>query len=383
VTIAHPALLPLGFTDLLPPHAAQEAGLVHEIIQLYHYHGYARVSPPLLEFEETLLAGSGTGMAAHSFRLTDPLSGAMLALRADMTVQVARIATTRLAAAPRPLRLAYAGYVVRQNNSEHRPQRQSGQVGLELIGTASPAADAEIIRLACHTLQRIGIHHFTLDLSLPSLVTGICQAYGVSKEQSAALRHALDRKDAAAVQESGGECAALLLALLRLSGPLPAALAGLQQLSLPPPLQTEIAHLVAVHDLMKTEAFAATIMLDLVEHRGFEYNSGLAYTLFAHEPNIELGRGGRYHSKARDSVEPGEPATGFTFYSENLLAAMPLPVANPMLYLPYSTPPQIALHYQQQGFVTVQELEPSADAKVAASRQGCSHLLQADQIIVL
>lgn len=375
VSIAHPALLPSGFTDLLPPRAAQEDGLSQALLQLYHAHGYARVNPPLLEFEDNLLAGSGAGLSAYTFRLMDPLSGQMLALRADMTVQVARIATTRVMDWPRPLRLAYAGQVVRRTNSEHRPQRQSGQIGLELIGASSAAADAEIMRLACASLLAVGIADFTLDLTLPTLVGGICQAFGLTATQTGALRQALDRKDRAAVAMIETPATPLLLQLLQLGGPMDAALAGLQALDLPGSVKAECDHLSAVWSLIKAEAFAPRTMLDLVERRGFEYNTGLGYTLFANQPGIELGRGGRYHSKARDSVEPGEPATGFTFYSENLLAAMPEPQPTLRLYLPYGTAAAQAASYHQKGFVTIAALQPDSDPAVAARAQGCTHHL--------
>ncbi len=378
---AHPALLPAGFADLLPPRAAQEDALIQAMMQLTQSHGYDRVSPPLLEYEDNLLSGPGVSLAAHTFRLMDPLSGQMLGLRADMTVQVARIATTRLAAAPRPLRLAYAGQVVRQGNNEHRPERQSGQVGLELIGSASPAADAEIILLACRCLQAVGITEYTLDISLPTLVSGLCQAQGLDAAQTGQLRQLLDRKDHAAVTALNLPLTPLLLALLRLSGALPAALHGLSQLTLPEPVQAEVAHLSAVWQLLKGQADIGSIMLDLVEFRGFEYHTGLGYTLFANGRGGELGRGGRYHSKARGSVEPGEPATGFTFYSENLLAAMPEPSPPRKLYLPQDVPETLAATLRAQGYVTIRALTAETDVQAAARGQGCSHLLQDGQLV--
>lgn len=380
---AHPALLPAGFADLLPPRAAQEAALTHSMTQLFQRHGYAPIHPPLLEFEDNLLAGAGSSLGPHTFRLMDPLSGKMLGLRADMTVQVARIATTRIADWPRPLRLAYAGQVVRQSSSEHQPERQSGQIGLELIGSASPAADAEIITLACASLTAIGINTFTLDLSLPTLVTGLCKAYGLAEEAAAALRHALDRKDQAAVAALGGAASTAALALLRASGPIGTALPALQTLQLPAELAAECRHLAAVWDLLQGQGFAVPTMLDLVEYRGFEYHTGLGYTLFAHNPGVELGRGGRYHSKARGSVEPGEPATGFTFYSENLRAAMPEPEVERKLYLPFGTTPAQAEPYREQGFVTIAALTADADAAVAARLLGCTHLLNGKQLVTL
>jgi ATP phosphoribosyltransferase regulatory subunit len=273
------------------------------------------------------------------------------------------------------LRLAYAGQVVRRTNSEHRPQRQSGQIGLELIGAYSSAADAEIIRLGCASLLAVGIADFTLDLTLPTLVGGICQAYDLPSVQIAALRQALDRKDREAVAMTETPATPLLLQLLQLGGPMDAALAGLQALDLPGSVKAECDHLAAVWNLIKAEAFASRIMLDLVERRGFEYNTGLGYTLFANQPGIELGRGGRYHSKARDSVEPGEPATGFTFYSENLLAAMPEPQPTLRLYLPYGTAAAQAASYHQKGFVTIAALQPETDPAAAARAQGCTHHL--------
>lgn len=376
---AHPALLPSGFSDLLPPRAAQEAALTHSMMQLFHGQGYERISPPLLEFEDNLLAGAGTSLAPHTFRLMDPLSGQMLGLRADMTVQVARIATTRVADWPRPLRLAYAGQVVRLSNSEHRPERQSGQIGIELIGSPTPAADAEIIMLACQGLAAAGITDFTLDLSLPTLITGLCRAHALDDAATAALRHALDRKDSAAVAALGGPVAPVALELMKLCGPIGPALAGLQRLTLPQPVQAECAHLAAVWQLLRAEPFAAQTMLDLVEYRGFEYHTGLAYALYAHAPGIELGRGGRYHSKARGSVEPGEAATGFTFYSESLLATMPEPAAERRLYLPFGTPAAQAAQLRQQGYVTIAALAADADARAAARAQNCTYIFENGQ----
>ena len=144
----HPALLPLGLSDLLPPEAAVEARVVSAMMAVLESHGYERVKPPLMEFEENLLSGAGAAMAKETFRLMDPISQRMIGLRADMTTQVARIASTRLADAPRPLRLCYAGQVLRVKGSQLRPERQVGQVGAELIGTDSVTADLEVVALA-------------------------------------------------------------------------------------------------------------------------------------------------------------------------------------------------------------------------------------------
>ena len=162
-------------------------------------YGYERVKPPLVEFEETLLAGSGAALADQTFKLVDPLSQRTLALRADMTMQIARIATTRLANRPRPLRLSYAGQVVRVVGSELRAERQFGQVGAELVGVHCARADVEIITMAAEALAQRGARA-AFGRSWPA-DTGLvpCSRWCVQRRGGRRLRMALDCKDAGAV----------------------------------------------------------------------------------------------------------------------------------------------------------------------------------------
>src|SRR5476651_431812 len=120
----HRGLLPAGLADLLPPDAAREARAIDIAIERFAAFGYERVKPPLVEFEESLLGGTGAGLAAQTFRLMDPVSQRMMGVRPDMTVQVARIAVTRLKHEPRPLRLSYGGNVIRVRGSQLKPERK-------------------------------------------------------------------------------------------------------------------------------------------------------------------------------------------------------------------------------------------------------------------
>ena len=125
----HRGLLPAGLADLLPPDAAREARAIDVAIERFAAFGYERVKPPLVEFEESLLGGPGAALAPQTFRLMDPVSQRMMGVRPDMTVQVARIAVTRLKHEPRPLRLSYGGNVIRVRGSALKPERQFAQVG--------------------------------------------------------------------------------------------------------------------------------------------------------------------------------------------------------------------------------------------------------------
>ncbi|WP_225768878.1 ATP phosphoribosyltransferase regulatory subunit [Inquilinus sp. Marseille-Q2685] len=366
------ALLPEGFYDVLPPDAAQEAAVIERMMAVLGSHGFDRVKPPLVEFEDTLLSGVGASMARHTFRLMDPMGSRMLGLRADMTVQVARIARSRLAAAPRPLRLAYAGQVLQVRGTQLRPERQFAQVGAELIGGAQPAADAEAALLAVEALQAVGVDRLALDLTEPTLVPALLGALGVEGEAGTALRHALDRKDAAAVAQLGGTAAAALGGLLAASGPADAALAALAGIDLPAVTRPILDRLAEVVRLIRASAPDLMVTVDFVEHRGFEYHTGVAFTLFARNARGEVGRGGRYRANGAE----GEEATGFTLFMDTVLRAAAPPQAPRRVFLPRGTAPGEGAALRAQGYVTIAGLEPGADPLIEARRLGCGWVLR-------
>jgi ATP phosphoribosyltransferase regulatory subunit len=364
----NPALLPAGLRDLLPPDAETEAASVEAVMAVFAAHGYDRVKPPLLEFEESFLGGSGAAVADQSFRIMDPDSHRMMVLRADMTPQIARIAATRLAGAPRPLRLAYAGQCVRVRGVQGT-DRQVPQVGVELIGADSVEADAEVMLVAAEALVSLGIDRISLDLTLPTLAPALLDDASISGAQRVALSRALDRKDAAAVAEHGGALAPVLLALLMAAGPASAALPAVAAATLPPACQDLADRLADVVRRLTALAPHVRLTVDPLEFRGFRYHTGLAITVFAAGRHEELGRGGRYMSGE------GEPATGLTLYADAVLRAAPRRVARQRVLLPQGADPLAAHRLRQQGFATVALLAPEADVLAEARRLNCSHVL--------
>ena len=375
----HPALLPTGMHDLLPPEAEIEAQVVARLMATLAAHGYERVKPPLVEFEETLLSGAGAAMAKATFRMMDPASHRMIGVRADMTPQIARIAASRLGAAPRPLRLSYAGQVLRVTGSEIRPERQVGEVGAELIGAPGPAADVEAIAVAGEALAAIGVPHLSVDITLPTLVPAIAEAYGIVGARAVILRAALDHKDIAAVGAAAGEAGELLSSLLAAAGPATAALTALDRLDLPARARGERMRLGIVLDGLSAAAPELKVTVDPVENRGFEYHTGISFTFFAggvatHGPVGDLGRGGRYD--AGDPAAP-EPATGFTLYTDTILQTL-LQAASPrrLLLLPLGVDRARGHALREAGWVTVAALDPAKDWRSEARRLGCGHVLE-------
>jgi len=376
----HKALLPQGLRDLLPQAAESEAAAVARLVAVLASHGYERVKPPLMEFEENLLSGAGAAMAPETFRLMDPISQRMIGLRADMTPQVARIAATRLGNAPRPLRLCYAGQVLRVKGSDIRPERQVGQVGAELIGSADIAADIEVVAIAAKALSALGIEGLSVDLSLPTLVPAICRSAGLDPAKFAALRRALDHKDAAGVAAAGGKAAPILQKLLAAAGAADAALKVMAALALPEEAAAERARLVAVAERLGSSLPKIALTIDPVENRGFEYHTGVSFSFFARGVAAELGRGGRYRT-GNENGNGSEDATGFTLYTDTVLEAVPQHRPAPRVFVPVGSDEAAAARWRSQGYVTVAGLASVKDNAREARRLGCQHVLDGDKIV--
>lgn len=369
---ANRALLPAGLHDILPPQAAHEADVVTRLMGAFAAQGYERVKPPLIEFEASLLESSGSAMAKHTFRVMDPVTQRMMGVRADMTLQVARIATTRLINAPRPLRLSYAGQVLRVKGSQLRPERQFGQAGIELIGASGVAADAEVIVLAAKALMALGVGEVCVDLTVPTLVPLLLAGAGNADE----LHDALDHKDSAAVLAIGAPASPILCALIEAVGPAEPALTKMAKIALPPAAAAERERLAAVVGLVKRAAPELTLTIDPVETRGFEYHTGVAFTIFARESAAELGRGGRY-------LAHGEAATGATLFMDTVLEVLPGPVAPKRVFLPLGTSFAEGDRLRDEGWVTVGGIEPVADENTEARRLGCDHLWTAGRLVAV
>lgn len=365
------ALLPEGLHDTLAPRAELESRTVAGLMACFSAHGYAQVAPPLVEFEESLLAGVGAAEGRRMFRLMDPASHRMMGVRTDMTTQVARVATTRLAAAPRPLRLCYAGQVLRVESGKLRSEREFGQAGLELIGTASTGAEAEVLLIAAEALRAAGASDFTVDLTVPTLVPAVAAALGLDAGQASIAREALDEKDMAGLAAFDGRAREVFETLLLAGGEAGKALGALVGLDLPGEAAALVEELHAMVGTLREAAPDLTLTIDPGEYRNFEYHSGICFTAFDRNGSRELGRGGRYQVQGAGGFEP---AVGFTVYVDSLLRALPEPGRIKAVFVPAGTPRDAAAGLRADGWRTVAGFDPVADASAEARRLGCSHV---------
>ncbi len=362
-------LLPEGFRDRLPPQAEAATKCARAMLDVLSSHGYARVAPSIAEFETTMAARSGGAQFGKSMRnrllrFTDPVSGHMLALRGDITVQVGRIATTRLAEVARPLRLSYHGPVLRLRAAPLRPEREITQIGAELIGNDGVAAAAEIVAVAIEALEAAGVTGIIVDFTLPDLVeTLAAEAMPLSADQIDVVRAELDMKDAGALAALGADG---YLPLLAATGPFEDAVAKLKAVDAGGALASRIAALEAIAARLEGRA---TLTLDPTERHGFEYQSWFGFTLFASGYSAALGRGGTYAISRPDGDQ--EAATGFSLYPDPLVDGEVDTGENKRLFLPLGTDSAKAARLRGEGWVTVAALGVDDDAKAL----DCAHIL--------
>lgn len=369
---ARQALLPEGFRDQLAPSAEQEAHLVRHLVDTFLSHGYDRVSPPVVEYEDSLLVGAGATRGQQMFRVMDPDTQRMMAVRSDMTIQTARLAATRLADAPRPLRLAYSGSVLRTKGSQIRPARQFIQAGLELVGCESLDAELEVIAVAVEALSTVDITDISVDLTVAPLARMLCSEFGFNETSTNHILEALDAKDIGALSKLPVKANAIFERLLAASAPADQAVEILKSLELSGEAGDLVGRVASLVDLLKGRLPGLTVTVDPCETHGFEYKSGIGFALFAKGGNSELGRGGRYIVVYPDGH--AEEATGFSVYLDSLMAALPLAVRPQKLYLPYGTGTVDGVKLRNDGWRTIQGLTHGVDSLKEAARLGCSHI---------
>jgi len=369
---ARQALLPEGFRDQLAPHAELEASLVRGLVDTFLSHGYDRVSPPVVEYEDSLLAGAGATRGHQMFRVMDPDTQRMMAVRSDITIQMARLAATRLADAPRPLRLAYTGSVLRTKGSQIRPARQFIQAGVELVGSDTVEAELEVIAVAVEALQAVGIADLSLDLTIAPLAGLLCDSFGFDQNVRDHVLEALDAKDVGALATLGAEARTLFESLLAATGSAIDAMDRLSSIGLEGDAATLVARLSELVVMLIDRLPDLMITIDPCETHGFEYKSGIGFALFAKGGKSELGRGGRYMVAHPDTHE--EPATGFSVYLDSLMNALPGAGKIEKLYLPFETPAEEANNLRESGWRTIQGLTEEPDSRKEAARLSCSHI---------
>ncbi|WP_031405166.1 ATP phosphoribosyltransferase regulatory subunit [Thiomonas sp. FB-Cd] len=315
-------LLPEQFSDALPSESRAIESLRRTLLDTASGYGYELVIPPLLEYVDSLLSGTGQDLDLQTFKLVDQISGRTLGLRADMTPQATRI-DAHLLNREGIVRLCYSGSVVHTRAQGVYATREPLQFGAEIYGHAGLEADIEVQQLAVRSLQLGGVRRMTLALSDVRIVRGVLAGMVAGPEQIDAILQALSRKDQAVLQEltrsTGGEQRDAILGLPELFGDASVLDDAARVLPDRPIIREALADLAR---LAATQTQAGVdVQIDLADLRGYHYHSGVIFGLYAQGQPDALARGGRYDEIGATFGRP-RPATGFSLDLRELVRYM-------------------------------------------------------------
>ena len=368
---ASDGLLPSGLTDLLAPQAEQDARAVETVLSNFSAFGYQRIKPPLVEFEQTLLAnGPGAVLADQTFRLLDPISRRMMALRSDMTAQIARIAGTRLASYPRPLRLAYGGEVMRVVPDVLNPERQLVQAGAEIIGCDDQRAATEIILLGARALHQAGISDLTIDLGLPCLAEAVLgdELSAMDSTIREKMFSAISDRDVTGLTQLPLRAAPVLAKIIDASGATADRLSEVIN-DLPQKAAEQLSGLIDIATSLAKLNPVLSITLDPLDMQGYGYHTTVSFSIFGVGLKGAIARGGAYVTGYE------EKAMGLSIFMERVLRGLPAPQQTPVVYIPAAVDLVEGLQLVERGRYVLYGTK-GAVAEAEAKSLNCEYILR-------
>jgi ATP phosphoribosyltransferase regulatory subunit len=302
-------VLPEYIEDILPAEAKRIENLRRKILDLFFAGGYELVMPPLLEYVDSLLTGTGHDLELRTFKVVDQLSGRMMGLRADITPQVARI-DAHLLNRKGVTRLCYCGSVLHTRPASPGATREPIQIGAEMYGAAEVDADVEILELLCRALELAGANNARIDIGHVAVFRAIAHEAQVGAEREAELFEALQRKDLPAIRSLAKPLPAKTRDALLLLPNLYGGVEVLAEAEAKLPKLAEIKRALAtLRRLAKACKFSASF--DLAELRGYHYHSGVVFDAYCDGVTGAVARGGRYDEVGK-AFGRARAATGFS-----------------------------------------------------------------------
>jgi len=285
----HP--IPSGTRDVLPEETREVRAITDTLRGVFERHGYGEVYTPALEYE-SVLSRADMAEAGPAYRVFDE-TGAVLALRSDMTVPIARVVATRYATSEPPLRFCYFAHCYRGVRPQRGQSRELLQAGIELIGSPAPEGTVEALTVLCHALDAIGLQGYRIGLGDASLFPALMRSLQVGEPARAGMLEALARRNFVGLEhqlaETGlsAETAALLLDVPQRRG-------GPEVLSDAPPQADEaVTGMRRVHELLDP-AVADRVIFDLGLVRNIGYYTGAVFEVYDPALGGPIGGGGRY-----------------------------------------------------------------------------------------
>ncbi|PLC49141.1 ATP phosphoribosyltransferase regulatory subunit [Pollutimonas subterranea] len=354
-------LLPESLADILPAEARRIEELRRNLLDLYRTYGFELVAPPLVEYIDSLLSGTGSALNLRTCKLIDQLSGRTMGVRADMTPQVSRI-DAHLLNREGATRLCYCGSVLHARPSGLLSDRELLQIGAEIFGHAGVEADIEVLELALESVKRAGVKEARLDLNHPGVVRAIIDSDPALQGAEEAISELLSTKDIPAINDLPSTIAGVQPATVKALLDLASLYGGPEVIAraraVLPPLPTLLAGLDDLEILVRalpTHQFS----IDLADMgSGYGYHSGVVFSIYAEGWHDALVKGGRYDGVGK-AFGRSRPATGFSLDLRKLSAGLPPATIAKAIRAPWGTDAALVAALRQlrgDGEIVVQVL---------------------------
>ncbi len=316
---------PRGFRDVLFDEADERAALVAVLSDVASSWGYRPVQTPVVEQYALLEAAAGGSLEGTAFRLLD-VDGTLLALRPEMTLPIARVVASRLASEPGPHRVRYVADVFREHAAERGQPRQFTQAGVELVGEAGPAADAEVVAVLVESLRASGLSSYKVGLGCVGVLLALLEASGGTRSWRDDVMRAAHARNLVEIDRLSAD-PSISSAVGEALRAIPRIIGGAEALRECRSYAAVGGFAAALDDLDETwrllEAMDLTkdVVIDFGVMRSFDYYTGMVLEAYAPGVGLPLGGGGRY-DRALAALGRPEPAAGFALGLERLTIAL-------------------------------------------------------------
>lgn len=316
---------PIGLFDILPEECEKKKRVENIINNVFVSMGYKEIETPSFEYYDVFSGDSGQISQENMFKFFDE-KGRILTLRPDITTSIARMAATKMQEETLPIRLSYTGNVFRAEKTEGARQREFTQTGIELLGSDSPKADAEVIAAAIEALYAVGINDFRVEIGQVAFFNGLVEQAKLSAEDTEKLRERIDCKDSLGIKELteklnlDDEIKSLMIALPDLFGDLSvidkADVFGLNDIS-----KNALENIRSIYKLLESFGFSDVISIDLGMLQSIDYYTGSIFKCYTHGVGFPVCAGGRYNNLV-SKFGKDLSAVGVAFGVNRILSAL-------------------------------------------------------------
>ncbi len=321
--------LPQGVRDILPEEAQKIGFVERTVLSVFEGYGFKRIITPLLEYVDVLSLGTGEWLRERVLKFVDPTTGRIMAIRPDITPQIARVVATRMRDCPLPLKLCYNENVLRYQDPTSAKSKELLQIGAEYITEEpSPEVDAEMIVMAVEALRSIGLEDFRIDIGDVGFVRAILRGLGLDEHEKVLLKDVIAKKDTSGLEELlkgfgdriSREERDILFTLTSLYGE-EEIIERAMSFSRNRATEEVVENMHIVLEILKKRGVKGFITVDLGEVRGFDYYTGMIFEGFASGIGKPILSGGRYDTLI-ERFGYRCASTGFAFDVENIVSAL-------------------------------------------------------------